>query len=393
MGPTTNLTIPERIGFNGPGPAFFSGNGLMDTVQIDQGWLKFGSRFITPVELTIGKQYLKRGVGLLFDNDQEAIKALRADFGTGRIRIGALLGMLDQEQFQGRTASAPEGVDPVTGEPLVTNGQDNINLLYVDIGLFKDWRLGGNWLSSGFNKEKGWSASLTGPFFGLGVYGEYAKLTDWPTGEDSVLATGPGILKLDESDTAWLAGVKWANHWVGLQGEYGRVDAGYAFALTGGGWDTIMDGGFFNLPLSALHPRAEIDPHDINWIDRPLFLDPTNIAKGWHVQATFPTLLGARMPLTVSYATGDAYNPAFLDWLAEGGPNSGFAKPAEWRDADPVWWVKLSRQMSDAVTASLLYGRREAENVLSPRTVEVSPGVFATNDALQVIRAEVSVAF
>jgi len=383
-GPLTNQTFPrgaELLFENSPN--IFSGNGIMDTVQFDQIWLKTGTRFITPVELTVGKQYLKRGVGLLFDNDQEAIKALRADFGTGSLRVGTLLGMLDNEQFLGATSSFPNPA-PFVGEPAEINGQDNINLLYLDWAFAGDWKLGGNWLNSGFNMEQGWSVSLSGPVYGLGLYGEYSKLLKWPNGEDTA-----GRLDLDDSDTAWMAGLKWSNPWVALQGEYGQVDAGYSFAFTGGGWDAffgpVFGEGIFNLPLSALHPRAEIDPHDINWIDRPLFLDPTNIAKGWHVQATFPTLLKS-MPLTVSYASGDAYNPEYLAWLAEGGSNSRLERPDKWMDADPVWWVKLSRQMSDSVTASLLYGRREVDNVIAP-----VPGEF--NDPIQVIRAEVAVQF
>lgn len=365
-GPTTNLEDPHMF-FESPN--FFTGNGLMDVVQFDQIWLKHGTRFITPVELTVGKQYLRRGVGLLFDNDQEAIKGVRADFGTGSLRVGTLLAMLDNEQFFGRTGSVPNPA-PIVGDPAEINGQDNINLLYLDWAFAGDWKLGGNWLNSGFNEEAGWSVSLTGPFYGLGLYGEYAKLTQWPNGKDFADNNDNGIAdagepRLDDADAAWLAGVKWANPWLGLQVEYGQVDAGYAIAFSGGGWDTFSETGFFNLPLSALHPRAEIDPHDINWIDRPLFLDATNIAKGWHFQATFPTLL-RDMPLTVSYATGDGYNPDFLGWLSEGGSTSGLDKPEMWRDADPFWWVKLSRQMSSSVTASLLYGRREVDKIVAP---------------------------
>jgi len=95
----------------------------------------------------------------------------------------------------------------------------------------------------------------------------------------------------------------------------------------------------------------------------------------------------------VSYASGDAYSEAYLSWLYAGGTNGAGVRPGKWQDADPVWYVKLSRQMSDSVTASLLYGRREVDNVMSPQTVPVGEGTFATNDPLQVIRAEVAVQF
>lgn len=395
-GASTNQSFPYFESFS-VSPNVFKGNGTMDVVQVDQAWVQYGGRFLTPVNVTIGKQYLKRGSGLLFDNDQEAIKALRADFGSGSVRVGTLLGMLDPEEFLGRTFEPPAGVD-INGEPYEMCGQDNYNLFYLDWQFAGDWVLGGNWLQSGFNEESGWSVSLNGPLYGLGLYGEYAKLLDLPGGEDFADFDGDGIqtldeVSLDESDTAWLAGVNYCNPWISLNAEYGEVDAGYAWSIAGGGWDAFFGGGEWNLPLSALHPRAEVDPYYINWIDRPLFLDPTNIARGWHVQATFPKLFGEGWPLTVSYAAGDAYNPDYLGWLYDGGPGTGLDAPDKWRDADPVWWVKLSRQFNQAVSANLLYGRREVDNVLSPGTVEIDDGVYATQDALQVIRAEVVVSF
>jgi hypothetical protein len=395
-------------------PSFFSGNGVMDMVQFDEIYLKYGTRFITPVNLTVGKQYLHRGVGLLFDNSQEATKALRADFGSGSIRVGTLLGMLDPDEFVGRTAPIPIGVDQfgnaigmygVGAEALVSgsamyeaSGQDNYNLFYVDLGFIPGWTIGGNWLESGFNREQGWSASLTGCVFGLGLYGEFAQLTQWPNGTDFADLNlndikDPGEGDIDENN-AWLAGLTWKSNWLELTGEYGEVEAGYAFAPALGGWDAVGADGFFNLPLSALHPRAEIDPYDINWVDRPLFLDPTNIVRGWHAILGFPTILGQGNSLKVSYANGDAFTEEFLGWLFTGATGD---KPEEFRDADPVWTVSFSRRVSDIMTASILYGRREADNVMSPQLIPVEvvddTDIFSTDDPIQVIRAEVSVQF
>ena len=233
---------------------------------------------------------------------------------------------------------------------------------------------------------------------------------DWPTGQDFNDLNGDGVedaneAPLDDSDTAWLAGVKWNSDFVNITGEYGEVDAGYAFALTGGGWSPLnpllgaagMYTDYFNLPLSGLHPNAAVDPHDINWIDRPLFLDPTNIARGWHVNVTFPQLLGEGTPLSVSYMSGDGYDPAYVGWLAAGGSNSGVVEPDKWRDADPIWVVKLSRQFSENVSGNILYGRREVDNIMSPQTVPITTiddvDLYAESDPIQVIRAEVCVAF
>jgi len=415
----TLLAGPETNRINSPAlydelgsPIAFSGNGVMDTVAVDQAWVKYRTNFIAPAEFTIGKQYFSRGQGLLVDNDQEAMKAFKADWTSGDLSWGAIWGMLDREQFWGRTAGSiglPALVNAAgmyIADPL-TSGQDNYNIYTMNWCFADSWKLGGTYLASGFNEEKGWSVDLCGKALGLNWYGEYGKLVDWPTGMDFNDLNGdgvedPGETPLGDSDAAWLAGLKWGNNFVNITGEYGQVDAGYAFSVTGGGWSAInpivggagMYSDYFNLPLSRLHPNAEVDPHDINWVDRPLFLDPTNIARGWHVNVTFPTLLGGNTPLSISYAAGDGYDPAFLTWLVSGGSNSGVAEPDEWRDADPVWIVKLSRQFSENVSANLIYGRREVDNIMSPQEVEV-PGTqdFAQNDPIQVIRAEVCVAF
>jgi hypothetical protein len=384
-------------------PLVFSGNGVMDTVAVDEAWLMHSTTVLLPADLTIGKQYFARGQGLLADNDQESIKAVRADWDTGgSVSWGVVLGMLDREQFWGRTAGSvglPALAPAVVGQvDPMTSGQDNYHLYYLDWAIGGDWALGANWLDSGLNQEQGWSASLDGELYGLDFYGEYAQLKDWPNGED-VSQTG---LELSESDNAWMAGLRWSNPAVCVTGEYGVVDAGYAFALTGGGWSAIhpligsmgMYTDYFNLPLSALHPNASVDPHDINWIDRPLFLDPTNIAKGWHVNVTFPKLLGPNTPVSVSYMNGDAYEPRHLYWLSQGGPASGIPEPDEWRDADSIWTVKVSRQLSESVSANILYGRREVENVMSPQDVLIGgTNAYAENEAIQVLRGEVCVAF
>ncbi len=412
-GARTNQTFTtDQLDLEMNSPNAFLGNGLMDTVQVNQAWLKYHTNFIAPLDLTVGKQYFCRGEGLLVDNDQEPIKALKLDWTAGAFSWGAIWGMLDREEFFGRTAGSIGLPKLVNGGAMYfaepeTNGQDNYNIYTADWRFTKNWKLSGTYLQSGFNDEKGWSADLAGKALGLDWYGEYGQLLKWPTGKDFADFNGDGIedaneAPLSDSDKAWLGGLKWGNNFVNITGEYGQVDAGYALAISGGGWSALnpltatagLYTDIFNLPLSALHPNAEIDPHDINWVDRPLFLDPTNIARGWHVGLTFPTLLGANTPLSVSYATGDGYDPDYIAWLLSGGSNSDVSAPSKWRDADPVWIVKVSRQFNPNVSANLIYGRREVDNIVSPQTVEVpGTGAFAENDPIQVIRAEVCVAF
>jgi hypothetical protein len=388
-GPETNQIVHPGEGYAWAiSPVYATGNGLMDTVVVDQAWVKWKTTFIKPAEVVVGKQYFDRGLGLLADNDQEAIKAFSIDWTGGNLSWGVLLGMLDREQFWGMSTS------PLVAVPGQTDGQDNYNLFSLDWMLSDNWGIGGTYLESGYNREQGWSADLTGR---VGedwcFYGEYAQLLDWPTGTDfnDISDDGvedPGEVPLSDSDTAWLAGLKWDPGSVVITGEYGEVDAGYALSFAGAGWMEVAGAfGGFNLPLSAMHPNASVDPHDINWIDRPVFLDPTNIARGWHVNVTFPELLGEGTPLSIDYSDGDGYTPEFLDWLALGGSTSGLVEPDEWRDADACWTVKLSKQFTQSVSANVLYSRREVDNILA---VADYPG---EDDPIQVIRGEVCVAF
>jgi hypothetical protein len=408
-------------------PNALSGNGIMDEVKINEAWVAHKTHFLVPMDMVVGKQYVRRGEGLLVDNDQEATKGFRFDWNKEqRVSWGIYWGLLDREEFYGRstgdlglpgiTPLIVGGVGMYSGSELnapQTNGQDNYNLYYADFALSKSWDLGVNWLQSGFNKEQAWSASLDGKFFGLGFYGEFSQLRKWPTGLKFFDANGDGVQDASEltveqaGRNAWFTGLKWDNDWLALTGEYGLIDPGYAFSPGGCGWSQVgpfMGGSdlfTFNLPLSALHPLAEVNAHYINWVDRPLFLDPTNIAKGWHFNATFPKLLGPKTPVSISYASGDGYNPRFLSWMLFSGVDSAGApitKPDKWERADPVWWVQLSHQLSDSVTAKLLYGRREADRMLSGQRVPVitTPDQvqhFAINDAVQVVRAELAVEF
>ena len=416
-------------------PNMFSGNGVMDQVNIREAWVDYRTSFLLPMDVTVGKQFVKRGVGLLMDNEQDAVKGLRFDWNKEKdVYFGIYWGMLDREQFFGRSAGAlglpkltpaiAAGASMYGGAGMYaninnapeTNGQDNYNLYYAGMKLSKSWDLGVSWLQSGFNKEQGWGADIMGKAFGLGWYGEYAQLRKWPTGQKFFDVDQDSIADADEltleqaGRNAWLGGVKWDSTWLSLTGEYGRIDPGYAFSPGGAGWSAVgpFAGGSdfftFNLPLSALHPLAEVSAHDINWVDRPVFLDPTNIAKGWHVVAAFPKLLGKESGLSVSYATGKAFNPEFLSWMAFSGfaaPGVPIAKPSKWVDGDKVWTVQLSHQLSSNVTARLLYGRRDVDNVMSKQVVPIITTIqgqtvvnhFAINDPIQVLRAELAVEF
>jgi hypothetical protein len=130
------------------------------------------------------------------------------------------------------------------------------------------------------------------------------------------------------------------NNWngVSLTARYGELDGDYQPVL------------------SALYPYAAVNAYDINWIDRPLFLDPNNVSQGWEAD--------------LRYAFG-------RDWLLRFRAYDGSNRVLG-GDADFVWMLALRKQMARTVAASVLYGRREVRSA-------AGPDLFAGED-LQVLR-------
>lgn len=419
-----NYESTSFAGYTTPG-GYYS-DGLMDTVRIDEAWMKYGFSFVRPISVTAGKLYWGFGQGLLVNNSQFPTKSGRVEVsltgdapGEG-ITYTAILGALDREAFSaGETAlgagypNDPEG----SAYNSTVGGQDDYFVQNLTIPIGSDWRIGGTLLGTGYGSERGWSADLKGSIFGLDLWGEYARLTRFPDGSDQTGADffGGDPVDLSEEDTAWIAGLGWHNDDISISGQYGEVEPLYALAgfgdngvgdLIGKGWDPVGLGaivnaldppfdsedlipmGYLNLPLSLLHPVEEFNPHYVNWLDRPLFLDATNVAKGWEVAVNFRRLLGDRTGLSARYYDGKAYREEFLGWLFTDG-GATMDKPDRWRDADPVWMVTLTHHFTDTMTANLTYGQRAVDNVMSPNNGPTS----IQDDPIKVLRLDLSVAF
>jgi hypothetical protein len=378
--PRSNITSPGTYSyFNSDddlvSPNSFYSDGLMDTVRFDEAYTKFKTSAMVPLTATVGRQYFKYGMGLLVDNEIHSLPAVKLMWGepTGwnLTGVGALA---ERESFDG------QGAD-VFG----TIGQDGYDAwrLAVPFGGYNT--LGLNWLGSGGGSETGWSADLAGRILGFNYSLEYAKLR-----------TNIADVDVEDDDTAYVASVDLIDSSsVKLNAKYGVVEPGYALCTTspiaplvpwalGGGWSrlpvTIGGTDIWNLPLSALHPYASVAADYIDWLDRPLFLNPQNVAKGYEIVVELPNLLGRNSPLTVRYYDGDAYNPGYLSGTST----------AKWRDADRVWTVSLTRSIAPDVDWNLTYGRREVKNVLQPDPA--SPFGFG-QDEVQALRTEVMIRF
>jgi len=380
--PRNNLANLDSVwGSNSPNGQAINATGIMDTVSFDEAYAKIKTSYLLPVDWTIGKSYFGWGQGLLVDNDMQAIKAVILDTNVGPLQISVINGMLDREMLGG-IGSLP--VPP--GSIQETSGMDNYVATRVVFPV-GSWTLGGNWLANGRGHEAGWSADLNGSVFGRRLFAEYAWLTR--------NVTGLSLSKLDpEQNTALVAGVDlFDNSSFSFGAKWGRLQPLYVVNVeptslnAAGQIDGIdVSSPVINLPFTLMHPYAELSPDYINWVDRPLFLDPTNVAQGWELTFTWKRLLGSTMPLSIRWYGGDAFNGDYLEWLGAGGNRSGEPKPDKWAPADSAFVVSLSKALAENVDFTLLYGRRNADNIL-----QTDPAL--PHDDLQVIRGELAVRF
>jgi len=146
----------------------------------------------------------------------------------------------------------------------------------------------------------------------------------------------PGLYQFsvvaDARDFNWDELYTVLNNWHGLSltGRYGEIQSKY------------------NPILSNLYPYAAVSAYDTNWIDRPLFLDRNNVAKGWEAVIN--------------------WNFAH-DWALQGrmyqGKRVGGTTLLD-STADAVWTLGLRKKISDSVSANLLYGQRGLSEFTTP---------------------------
>lgn len=264
-----------------------------DSVQLWDWYVTFSTDVLgKDLSLTAGRQANAIAQGLLVDYSRQPLLGVSADSGFGPVNVGLNLSAIDRVS------------DPLTIDPAAV--QDHLAYVYFG-GNIADWSLVGTWLQSGFADQRGWSVAADGALFGVHTFGEYAKLTR---------AAGGGK---PAGNTGWVVGADVINNWKGfsLTAKYGQLGAGFTPAM------------------SVLYPYAAVNAYDINWIDRPLFLDPNNVTKGWEADMKLALSKGLMLNSRVYAGTGNS---------------------------DTVWTVGLKKQISNGVSANVLYGQREVNN-------------------------------
>ena len=217
---------------------------FLDNVQL---WDWYAT-FITPtfgqhVAITMGRQMNSIAQGLLVDNEAQPLVGATLDTGFGPVTFGINGSVLDRFSTPTQYPVAP--VSPANnldgGYP-----QDTYGYTYLGYGC-RYFNIVGTYLISGAYDEQGYSVGLDARLCHMRFFGEYAELTK----------NAAGLTPLDNKDYAWVGGVDLLNNWNGLSltVKYGEVMPGYTTTY------------------SILNPYSSINNYDIDWVDRPLFLE------------------------------------------------------------------------------------------------------------------------
>jgi hypothetical protein len=284
-----------------------------DSVQLWDWYTTFSTGILgQDLAVTAGRQTSSIAQGLLFDNGRQPLLGASLDSGykPWSLTYGLNASMVDRI------------IDPVTLDPVTV--QDTVTYVYAGWTI-ADWALVGTFLQSGFAEQRGWSIGADGklPIVDTHVFGEFATLTRTAGGTDPA----------GNADNAWVIGADVLNNWNGLSltAKYGEVEPGY------------------QMVLSSLYPYAAVNAYDINWIDRPLFLDPNNVTQGW--EASFRYAVSKTVQANARIYGG-------LHRPLPGDATLGIVT----QDADTVFTVSLKKQIANGVAISGLYGTRDVTN-------------------------------
>lgn len=376
MDPVSNFLISGDPGL-GSGPGSVASVTALNAVRIRQAWFRFQHDMLVPWTVTVGQQFTGQwGEGLLVNNNVQALNGLKLTTGEeGRGQVTLFGAMVNREAFFGQSTIPPTFDPPSTfGNP----GEDAYVAARFQFPV-GEWKFAGNWLANGFGEEGGWGFDVQGNFLGFNWGGEYAQLKRMPVGVASGSSGWPAPLE-DDAWTGWVDIID--SSALNASFQVGQINPRYALAIVSGeepgfgGFDPVFpffsSGGAFsgplNLPFSSLYPYAAVSPDSINWLDRPLFLDPTNIAKGWQWSTSWH--MNENCTVFIALADGQGYNEEYLGWLANGGFSSGDPAPSKWRDADLTWYAGMHKMLADDISFVLIFGSRRVSNILQPDSDE-----------------------
>jgi hypothetical protein len=293
---------------------------FVDDVQLWDWYATFNTGlFGQDTSFTLGRFSSSIGQGLLVDTSRNPLVGIAADTSFGSaipVSVGLNYSTLDR------------AINGFVADPAFS--QDQVIYAYAGTGLY-----GVNgvvtWLQTGFASQQGFSVAADGTLYGVRLFGEYAQLLKNAI-SDSV------------SEQGFVLGADLLNNWhsISLTGKIGVLSSGF----------TPVE--------SILYPYAAVNAYDTNWIDRPLFLDPNNVRRGWEADVRYAMskkwLLNARI-----------YGPLGSEVGAR----------------DLAWTLGTKYQVANGVYANLLYGQRDVHGTFTNPLV---PGYTITNPILRTLR-------
>lgn len=275
-----------------------------DNIQL---WEYYGTYmtnlFGRGLQARFGKQTTNFGEGLLINTDRQPILSIALDStGTGLI-YGANGGVLDNGSSNYFRSSI---------NPLLPSTNDGFGYLYLGYRT-DNYSLKGAWLATGYENQIGWTVAGDAHVAGVRLFGEYAQLTHGAAKYATLKSDNTGLVVGADLLTNW--------HGLSLTGKYGHLDANY------------------NPYLSNLYPYSSVAAVDVDWVDRPLFLNPNNVSYGWEGILKYDIAKTWQLKL-------------------RGYEGTTALVPGVTRDADPVGVVTLCKQLTDGLSADLTYGYR-----------------------------------
>ena len=291
----------------------FSAPTYADSVQLWEYYTTYTSTlFGSNYQARLGKLPTNLGEGLLINTDRQPLLDLAIDSTGIGLVYGVNAGVIDHSASAYYNFNSPNGPQASTDD-----GWDYGYLGYRT----PTYSLKGAYMGSGYANQIGWTLNgdvhanqvsflADTPFEQARLFGEYAGLTKDVYGNSVSNSKG------------WLIGGDLMKDWhgVSLTAKYGALDRNYTPYL------------------SNLYPYSSVSSVNIDWADRPLFLDPNNIKQGWEAD--------------VKYNFADTWA---MNLRAYGG-DCFTASGATVSAGPPILSVTLSKDLGDGISAALSYG-------------------------------------
>ncbi len=310
------------------------GEPIAEQVWLDEAWVQFSRDSFPRGNHTIGRQFVSFGTGLLVDNQRLSQQGIR-------IQTPGVLGTgLGLDLFAGAASYTWEHWEaPVVSTPApVSDGYVAARLAYNHPrGAF-----GVNYLGTGFDWERGWSADYIGSVFGRPLAVEHARLTR--------LADGSSASSDPKATIASLGLINSRNF--SLTGFYSKADEGYdpVYSIINPYYEELAYGAGF---MATNNPNAGV-PWE-RWLRNAPIFDGLRV---WGGELGFNL---ASTPFTICYYDVDY--------------SQGSGTPPY----DALMAISATKQLADGVNATFTYARQNA--------------AYSGQDDLQLLQGGVTISY